>query len=180
MSGWTPERIERLNTLWQEGLSASQVAKLLGGVTRNAVLSKVHRLGIAGRATASAPSRPARPPRRDPAPRVARPKAAPDRPRRVLPTIAMAPPAADAFPAYAADPSPLRPPVEEGPGSATIMTLGRNECSWPIGDPQADDFTLCGAPAGGRYCQRHAALAYQPAKKKHSASELARSLRRYI
>ena len=41
---WTDERVEQLKKLWSEGLSASQIAKQLGGVTRNAVIGKVHRL----------------------------------------------------------------------------------------------------------------------------------------
>src|SRR5580704_12581112 len=65
--GWTEERVELLKKLWLEGLSASQIAKQLGGVTRNAVIGKVHRLGLSGRATPSQPSRPTfkapRPPR---------------------------------------------------------------------------------------------------------------------
>lgn len=44
---WTDERIEQLKALWAEGLSASQVARVLGGVTRNAVIGKVHRMGLA-------------------------------------------------------------------------------------------------------------------------------------
>ena len=48
--GWTDERVELLKKLWQDGLSASQIAKQLGGVTRNAVIGKVHRLGLSGRA----------------------------------------------------------------------------------------------------------------------------------
>ena len=52
--GWTDERVELLKKLWQDGLSASQIAKQLGGVTRNAVIGKVHRLGLSGRATPSA------------------------------------------------------------------------------------------------------------------------------
>ena len=62
---WTDERVEELKKLWSEGLSASQIAKQLGGVTRNAVIGKVHRLGLSGRATPSRPVRrtakPARP-----------------------------------------------------------------------------------------------------------------------
>ncbi|MDQ3559688.1 MAG: GcrA cell cycle regulator, partial [Pseudomonadota bacterium] len=46
---WTDERVETLKRLWQEGLSASQIAAELGGVTRNAVIGKVHRLGLSGR-----------------------------------------------------------------------------------------------------------------------------------
>ena len=48
---WTDDRVEMLKKLWGEGLSASQIAGRLGGVTRNAVIGKVHRLGLSGRAT---------------------------------------------------------------------------------------------------------------------------------
>lgn len=52
---WTDDRVEQLKQLWAEGLSASQIANKMGGVTRNAVIGKVHRLGLAGRATPAAP-----------------------------------------------------------------------------------------------------------------------------
>ena len=84
---WTDERVETLKKMWAEGQSASQIAKELGGVTRNAVIGKVHRLGLSNRvggkeeAEAEAPSTPAAPaaaapPRAEPAP----PEAAPPRP----------------------------------------------------------------------------------------------------
>jgi GcrA cell cycle regulator len=47
---WTDERVELLKKLWNDGLSASQIAGELGNVTRNAVIGKVHRLGLSGRA----------------------------------------------------------------------------------------------------------------------------------
>ncbi len=57
---WTDERVELLKKMWTEGQSASQIAKELGGVTRNAVIGKVHRLGLSNRAGAgAAPSAPA-------------------------------------------------------------------------------------------------------------------------
>ena len=62
---WTDERVERLKKLWTDGLSASQIAADLGGVTRNAVIGKVHRLGLSGRGKTSSTvtrSRPARNP----------------------------------------------------------------------------------------------------------------------
>lgn len=168
--GWTDERVDTLKKLWLDGLSASQIAKQLGGVTRNAVIGKVHRLGLSGRA---APSQPARPVFK--APRPARPvQSAPAVPRRV------------------AEPAPvavqtLPTPVHriEEPGSATVLTLGAHMCKWPIGDPSSDGFTFCGRRAGeiGPYCREHAQVAYQQpqtGKKKSSATELARSLRRYI
>ena len=52
---WTDERVETLKKMWGEGQSASQIAKELGGVTRNAVIGKVHRLGLSNR-TAGAPA----------------------------------------------------------------------------------------------------------------------------
>ena len=54
---WTDERVAALKKLWLDGLSASQIAKQLGGVTRNAVIGKVHRLGLSGRAAPSQPRR---------------------------------------------------------------------------------------------------------------------------
>jgi GcrA cell cycle regulator len=164
---WTEERVETLKKLWQDGLSASQIAKQLGGVTRNAVIGKVHRLGLSGRAT---PSKPARPLFK--APRPQRTVSAPTPPRRI------------AEPALS---SPSLPParyLDEQPGSATVLTLGAHMCKWPIGDPSSEDFTFCGRRSGqdGPYCIEHARVAYQPpqGRKKATASELARSLRRYI
>jgi GcrA cell cycle regulator len=166
--GWTDERVELLKKLWQDGLSASQIAKQLGGVTRNAVIGKVHRLGLSGRA---APSKPARTTFK--APRPARPiSATPSAPRRLSEPVSM--------PHHHA--APVRY-VEEAPGTATVLTLGAHMCKWPIGDPSMDNFTFCGRRSGdGPYCHEHSQVAYQPAqaKKRSSANELARSLRRYI
>src|SRR3954464_2663637 len=55
---WTDERVDQLKSLWTEGLSASQIARALGDVTRNAVIGKVHRLGLAGRAGPTRVERP--------------------------------------------------------------------------------------------------------------------------
>jgi GcrA cell cycle regulator len=46
---WTEERIERLKTMWHEGATASEIAEKLGGVSRNAVIGKAHRLGLEAR-----------------------------------------------------------------------------------------------------------------------------------
>ncbi|HUZ11308.1 MAG TPA: GcrA family cell cycle regulator [Caulobacteraceae bacterium] len=164
--GWTDERVEMLKKLWLDGLSASQIAKQLGGVTRNAVIGKVHRLGLSGRAVPSHPSRPAfrapRPPRPVPAP-------AP-RPRALEPRT------------HAPAPRPVV--LVDLPGTATVLTLGRHMCKWPIGDPASSDFAFCGRSAVEEtpYCADHARLAYQPphGRKKATVAELTRSLRRYI
>ncbi len=165
--GWTDERVEVLKKLWLEGLSASQIAKQLGGgVTRNAVIGKVHRLGLSGRA---APSQPVRTPQlRTPRIRAAAPAPVVSQPAPAAPVV----------------PSPPRYVATETPGSATVLTLGAHMCKWPIGDPALESFTFCGRRTGheGPYCMEHSQVAYQPAqaKKKSGPAELARSLRRYI
>ena len=166
-AGWTEDRVGALKKLWLEGQSASQIAKQLGGgVTRNAVIGKVHRLGLSGRA---APSQPARATFRPSRPRPAQPTQAPSAPRRIE---AVQPrPAAPAVPA----------PMPDLPGTATVMTLGAHMCKWPIGDPSSTEFSFCGRRASeGVYCVEHARVAYQPQVKRGGASDLARSLRRYI
>jgi len=179
-AGWTEDRVGALKKLWLEGQSASQIAKQLGGgVTRNAVIGKVHRLGLSGRATPSQPARtaafrPARP-RATPA---GSPMAQPSTPRRIE---------GARIEAVAPRPSlPVVTPVAapELAGTATVMTLGAHMCKWPIGDPSSREFSFCGRRASeGVYCIEHAKVAYQPQVRrgaKDGANELARSLRRYI
>ncbi len=163
--GWTDERVATLRKLWAEGLSASQIAKQLGGVTRNAVIGKVHRLGLAGRAT---PSRPAKRPVRTARPRVIGPMAPRLRPTSTMPTVVIP------------DLEPLK--LDDG-RAASVLTLSDNMCKYPIGDPTDPAFAFCGrGSANGPYCSDHARLAYQPsqAKKRRAAGapdELRRTLR---
>ena len=173
--GWTDERVEDLKKLWLEGHSASQIAKQLGGVTRNAVIGKVHRLGLSGRASPSKPARPAV-------------VFKPTRPARPAATVGASAPVARRCETVGSTlpvAVPARPERVEAPGSATVLTLGASMCKWPIGDPSSDGFTFCGGRAvQGPYCQTHAQVAYQPATPKRTGrspeAELARSLRRYI
>ena len=93
---WTDERVETLKRMWGEGQSASQIAKELGGVTRNAVIGKVHRLGLSNRASgkdeeeeeAQPAAAAAAPPRVDPAARAEAPAARPEAPRAAAPASA--------------------------------------------------------------------------------------------
>ena len=176
-AGWTEDRVGALKKLWLEGQSASQIAKQLGGgVTRNAVIGKVHRLGLSGRATPSQPARTATTTFR-PARTRTTPPVQPSAPRRVeggrIEAVQPAPrPVA---------PTPPVASVAELPGTATVMTLGAHMCKWPIGDPSSTEFSFCGRRASeGVYCQEHARVAYQPQIKRGGKEELARSLRRYI
>src|ERR1700759_5331436 len=91
-ANWSDDRVSTLSKLWTDGLSAAQIAKQLGGVSRNAVIGKVHRLGISGRATTSAPrprlarkDRPACVPKAATAPRAAHNVTSPPPPTRPEP-----------------------------------------------------------------------------------------------
>lgn len=159
---WTDERIVALRKLWAEGHSASQIAKQLGGVTRNAVIGKVHRLGLSGRAT---PSRPVKRP-----PRLARPKPNFPAERSVI-AAPEAEPAQEAVrPAIVqrpAVPATLPPALTADGAPATILTLRDSMCKWPIGDPADPKFAFCGRKSEcGPYCAEHATLAFQPARKR--------------
>ena len=154
--GWTEERVELLKKLWGEGLSASQIAGRLGSVTRNAVIGKVHRLGLSGRATTS------RMKTHRPRARLANAKRAVK-----LRSATIGNPAVRAL--YPIDAEPYTPPAEElvipMAERKSIQTLGECSCRWPIGDPQHAEFHFCGKTKvlGLPYCEFHARRAFQPA-----------------
>lgn len=180
---WTDERVELLKKMWGEGQSASQIAKELGGVTRNAVIGKVHRLGLSNRATGAAPAKAEPKEKPAPAPKAeAKPKPAPKtEPARPAPA-----PAAEAKPAIparrqiipAGQPLPPQPSaneispealakvneVEKKAKKLTLMELTEKTCKWPVGDPATEDFWFCGLPveAGKPYCEAHVGVAFQP------------------
>jgi GcrA cell cycle regulator len=150
-TGWTDERVESLKTLWADGLSASQVAKSLGGVTRNAVIGKIHRLGLGGRAAGGTVSRPPRLPR-------LRSSAGAPRPTNTH-RVVSAP-----QPAVAAATGAVE--IADGPGLiSSVTSLQGHVCKWPIGDPLTEDFSFCGqATEAGPYCGRHDRAAHKPCK----------------
>ncbi len=154
---WTDERVEMLKKLWAEGLSASQVAKQLGGVTRNAVIGKVHRLGLSGRATPSRPARPRQQTTRATAPLRGRPD--PLVVERRADEARGAAPLAERAEAARVEVETLDPAQR-----ATVLTLTEHTCKWPIGDPGRPGFHFCGrgADSNSPYCADHARLAYQP------------------
>lgn len=164
---WTDERVEKLKRLWSEGLSASQIAAQLGGVSRNAVIGKVHRLSLPGRAKAgggtSAAARPAK--RQTSAPR------APNYASRVT-TRTVARPAGATMLKEEIEIDTF-PEVEYTPANNVVVPISRRlaltelterTCKWPVGDPLKDDFYFCGCDANeaSPYCTFHRKLAYQP------------------
>lgn len=158
---WTEERVELLKKLWNDGLSASQIAGELGAVTRNAVIGKVHRLGLSGRAKTAGSStpRPRKPATRAPSAPMARTSFA------VRGANALAPqttPEVEAVPAVI--PALSEDVVIPFAERVTIMELRENMCRWPMGDPTTAEFRFCGAKAtvGTPYCTHHCRIAYQP------------------
>ena len=159
---WTNERVELLKKLWGDGLSASQIAGELGGVTRNAVIGKVHRLGLSGRAKSPSTSSKTRRPRASAtaSPTAKKPTAQPQ--TQGATALKM-----DPTPAPVAEVQPEAEPIAElVPISkrATILTLTERTCKWPIGDPATDDFYFCGrnSDPNAPYCAHHCKIAYQP------------------
>ncbi|PLL11507.1 GcrA cell cycle regulator [Tabrizicola sp. TH137] len=173
---WTDERVETLKRMWAEGQSASQIAKELGGVTRNAVIGKVHRLGLSNRAPGGREDE-------EDTPVAAKPEPKPEPAAATAASAARAEPAARPAPERAATaapapsnvtPLPVRKPivpagqplppqpsaneispealasvreVEKRARRLTLMELTERTCKWPIGDPATDDFWFCGLPS---------------------------------
>ena len=169
---WTDERVELLSKLWAEGLSASQIAAQLGGVSRNAVIGKVHRLKLSsrGRATA-APSHKKKSGSASAAPKsAARPAAAH---RHVTASIGATALQVhfDAEPVARHHLRPVEEVVVPISRRLKLVELTERTCKWPNGDPLAEDFSFCGndSKEDGPYCTYHSRLAFQPASERRRA-----------
>lgn len=165
-SGWTDDRIETLTKLWADGLSAAQIASKLGGLTRNAVIGKIHRLKLPKRSQDAARAALAyKAPRR--APRVAKPPQV-----RVIANR------------HTLDAPPPRPPLVEIPADrfeALPSTTPRHwedrksgECSWPIGD---EGLNCCAPVRAFGWCAAHVAVGRKPVPTERDTY---RSLRKYV
>lgn len=156
---WTDERIELLKHCWDIlGLSASQCAGRLGGVTRNAVIAKVHRLGLSGRASkrfnrVKAPKAPAA--------------------RRIMKRTRFTSHQTGAVASIFQKAAPVAV-IEDIPPHLRVPLAKLDEskqCRWPVGDPQHADFGYCGGAKvpGLSYCEHHVRRAYQPPQPRRQA-----------
>jgi GcrA cell cycle regulator len=140
MMSWTDERIEQLKKLWSKGMTASQIADELGGVSRNAVIGKAHRLGLQSRPSPVKPNEPvaAKPrakgaaqPAAEPAP--ARSAAAPAEPTAAAAAARATAPAA----AAAAPPGQPQPQIRSiGPGGFLRQGPGDQQSPIPPAPPR--------------------------------------------
>lgn len=172
VSTWTEERVELLKKLWNDGLSASQIAAELGLVTRNAVIGKVHRLGLSGRAKSPSSSTASARPRKAAAPRASIGFTATSQTRgntALVPQMRAQPEARPEPKPELLDPNVVVPFSER----VTIMELKENMCRWPMGDPAHVDFRYCGlkTDTGIPYCSYHCRIAYQPAGERRREQE---------
>lgn len=196
---WTDERVELLKKLWSEGLSASQIAAQLGGVSRNAVIGKVHRLKLSGRGKTTTA-----------APRSKKPAPAPVAAPRSTSSTGMGSSMSSGMgssmgssmssSSSASHASPRATMMRSSGGAAlqaavqvdtvaapiirnnenvvvpisrhlTLLQLTERTCKWPVGDPLHDDFHFCGHESGEStpYCAYHSKLAFQPTAERRRA-----------
>ncbi len=157
---WTEDRVSKLAKLWADGLSASQVAAELGGVTRNAVIGKVHRLGLSARAKPAGRSNTGG--RRKPASRKGTGTggySTTSRMNRSKTGRTTSDLIVKTKPKIAEE-------VLQAPESLklTLLELNESTCRWPTGDPTRPGFSFCGHKTSDDkpYCGYHNKLAFQP------------------
>ncbi len=186
-TGWTDERVELLKKLWLEGLSASQIAGVLAeGVTRNAVIGKVHRLKLTGRAKpASSAPRARTAPRAPGVRRISTGGGGASRPgsssssgiASMMKSRNMSAGAVQGATALKMEEEFQRevyvaPQVQElyipEDQRLSLLQLNEHTCKWPIGDPLTPDFYFCGqhSDEGKPYCEFHSRRAYHQLEKK--------------
>ncbi|MGO4832141.1 GcrA family cell cycle regulator [Rhizobiaceae sp. 2RAB30] len=167
---WTDERVELLRKLWAEGLSASTIAAQLGGVSRNAVIGKVHRLKLSSRGRSTAA----------PARQKKAPTAVTTVTKSVTRTTTVTRPVTVSVGATALQVQFEAEPVARQylrPQSEVVVPISRRlklvqlserTCKWPNGDPLSEDFNFCGNDCAdtGPYCGYHSRIAYQPANER--------------
>lgn len=161
---WTDDRIEVLAKLWREGLSASQIAAQLGNVTRNAVIGKIHRLGLSSRdkpaskgggrrKNTSSTSNVLNASNNNKYTRTNRTTAKTAKTNNQSEIIKITP-------RIDSNTENLTAPK---PKELKLTELTETTCKWPLGDPQNDDFCFCGhsAKSDTPYCEYHSKIAYQ-------------------
>ena len=140
---WTDDRVNILKKLWGEGHTAAEIAKELGGVTRNAVIGKAHRLKLSNRVS------PIQQNNKKPVVRVVE--------RKVEKSVAP----------ISRSTTPIVEQSSANIEKVSMIDLGGRQCHWPFGDPREEDFGFCGCESMPSlpYCEEHAKLAYQAATR---------------
>jgi GcrA cell cycle regulator len=146
---WTTERVDRLKSCFEAGLSCREIAADIG-VSRNAVIGKLSRLNLTRDRAGDQPTRK----------NAGSAPAAKTTPRRQYAMLAAA---------YAAPGAPAEPEPIDDARRCSLFELSEARCRWPISTPGAADFCFCGnTPLDGLpYCSGHCRLAYRPGSRQH-------------
>lgn len=149
---WTDERVQTLRRLHAAHATTPEIVKATGAPTRNAVLGKIHRLGMAE----------TRAPRPKPPPQ---PKAPKPNLERVVRIFDRGGAGLERREVYLMPPIKEPPPPKKAIGRCSLLDLRGDSCRWPIGDVGKPDFVFCGDTKidGTPYCDYHCRIAYQPA-----------------
>lgn len=152
---WTPDRVARLKALRADGCSASSIAVTLGGISRMAVLGKIHRLGLSRPQMPKLPAKPyiEAPAKPRPAPHAAAELTHPDTGRTWINFDA-----------------PALPPARSR--TLALDDLHTGDCRWPSGDLREGGLTFCGHPSHGNrpYCLGHCRVAMQRPKAQRASA----------
>ena len=147
---WTDEKVSKLKELWGKGNTASQIAEIIGGISRNAVIGKAHRLNLSAKIkTRTATSNESF----ENAVIDKNIKSKKGRRSKFKSLI------------IEKDFEPENP--------KTLEELDENSCKWPIGHPEEKKFYFCGRSSlkDFSYCKLHLLYAYQPKGKKEDATD---------
>ena len=144
MSTWDETREAKLKELWEKGHTASQIAKILGDTTRNAVIGKAHRLKLAGRTQ----SRKSEKQKKQSVGAQSKEEKYISRRSRFK--------------------SLLLDKNFEPENPKKLEELGHKNCRWPIGHPNEENFYFCGRKSVEKfpYCHLHVLYAFQPKNAK--------------
>ncbi len=148
---WTEDRVSILKKLWGDGHTAAEIAKQLGGVTRNAVIGKAHRLKLSNRVSPIQQNKKA---------------ANKNVERKDLKKTKVSSVKTSSTASYV---DAVEKPVEAviPDNLHSLLELKPRMCRWPSGDPKEKEFGFCGEKtiSGIPYCEEHAKLAYQAATR---------------
>lgn len=159
---WTEDRANHAAKLWLDGIGATTIAEILGNTSRNAIIGKMHRMGLGGTGRTICQDVP------KPEPKPRKPRA-----KKVYPSRPKAPEVP--VPRVSKIERAFVPPVFAPGDRITVMDLAPGVCRWPFGDPKGEQFSFCGrhSAEASSYCEAHMRIAYMPVERRKRGRKVA-------